>query len=171
MPESTVPWTLAHYIDFSVLLSGSSFTVGIADEGPCNPAVPTMPESCSGMASTPESCHARASTRHGHQARATSRHGRHTRVPLHHGLSSFPMGGFFRGCYMSQAPVDLGLGPALNLPAISMVVSSLVVSSQAVSSPSPVVLEIIPPSRVLPVVATTIVCVWATYYFRGDGVH
>lgn len=64
---------------------------------------------------------------------------------------------------MYQAPADLRLGPHLYLPAISMVVSGLVVSSQAVSSPSPVVLEVIPLSPVLPVVATTIVCVWATY--------
>lgn len=161
MPESTVPWTLVHYIDIAL---GSSFTVGIADEGPCNPAVSTMPESSHVIAVTPEP------SKLPRQSLDTSwppGQSHITSWPPHQSPFTswpfkFPHGSFFRGCYMSQAPADLGLGPALNLPAISMVVSSLVVSSQAVSSPSPVVLEVIPPSRVLPVVANTIVCVWAT---------
>ncbi|KAI2645764.1 Protein piccolo [Labeo rohita] len=33
-------WSLEQYIDYVLLLSGSSFTVGIADEEPCNPTRP-----------------------------------------------------------------------------------------------------------------------------------
>ncbi len=37
MPNSNGSATLEEYIDFALLLSGSSFTVGIADEEPCYP--------------------------------------------------------------------------------------------------------------------------------------
>ncbi len=43
MPNSNGSATLEEYIDFALLLSGSSFTVGIADEKPCNPTEPTAP--------------------------------------------------------------------------------------------------------------------------------
>ncbi len=65
MPKSTVPWTLAQYMDFVLLLSSFLFPVGNADEEPRNPAVPTvpdpvhimpaMPETLANMAATPES--------------------------------------------------------------------------------------------------------------------
>ncbi|ROI15202.1 hypothetical protein DPX16_9001 [Anabarilius grahami] len=44
MPDNTSHWTLAQYIDFVLLLSGSSFTMGFAYEEPCNPTVLTTPE-------------------------------------------------------------------------------------------------------------------------------
>ncbi len=44
MPNSNGSATLEEYIDFVLLLSGSSFAVGIAYEEPCNPTVPTSPE-------------------------------------------------------------------------------------------------------------------------------
>ncbi len=44
MPNSNGSATLEEYIDFALLLSGSSFTVGIAEEKPCNPTEPTAPD-------------------------------------------------------------------------------------------------------------------------------
>lgn len=44
MPESTVPWILAKYIAYALLLAGSSFTVGFSDEGLHNPTILTTPE-------------------------------------------------------------------------------------------------------------------------------
>ncbi|ROL53187.1 Protein Wnt-9a [Anabarilius grahami] len=45
-------FSLAQYIDYALLLSGSSFTVGFVDEHPCNPTVPIKP-----MPATPETVH------------------------------------------------------------------------------------------------------------------
>lgn len=39
MLQSNRPETLEEYIDLALLLSGSSLTVGIADENPSNPSV------------------------------------------------------------------------------------------------------------------------------------
>ncbi|KAL0146718.1 hypothetical protein M9458_058058, partial [Cirrhinus mrigala] len=39
LPGGKIHWSLEQYIDYALLLVGSSFTVGIADEGPRNPAV------------------------------------------------------------------------------------------------------------------------------------
>ncbi|KAL0192182.1 hypothetical protein M9458_010478, partial [Cirrhinus mrigala] len=44
MSRTTPHWTLENYIDLALRLSGSPFTVGIADEGPRNPAVTTTPQ-------------------------------------------------------------------------------------------------------------------------------
>lgn len=44
MTDNTPHWTLAHYTDFALLLSGSSFTVGIVDVEPLDSTVPTKPE-------------------------------------------------------------------------------------------------------------------------------
>ncbi|KAL0191960.1 hypothetical protein M9458_010256, partial [Cirrhinus mrigala] len=44
MPRNTPHWTLVRYIDFALLLGGSAFTVGITDEGPRDPPVPTKPK-------------------------------------------------------------------------------------------------------------------------------
>ncbi len=44
MPRQTPHWTLEQYIDFALRMSGSAFTVGIADEEPCYPPVSATPE-------------------------------------------------------------------------------------------------------------------------------
>jgi hypothetical protein len=57
MPDNTPHWTLAKHNDCALLLSGSSFTVGVVDTGPLNPTLSTTPESrliTSAMAATPE---------------------------------------------------------------------------------------------------------------------
>ncbi|KAL0147810.1 hypothetical protein M9458_056887 [Cirrhinus mrigala] len=40
LPGGKIHWSLEQYIDYALRLSGSSFTVGIADEELCNPTVP-----------------------------------------------------------------------------------------------------------------------------------
>ncbi|KAL0154418.1 hypothetical protein M9458_050267 [Cirrhinus mrigala] len=45
------------YIDYALLLAGSSFTVGIADEGPRNPAVTPTPQPAHVITSKPETFH------------------------------------------------------------------------------------------------------------------
>ncbi|KAL0150688.1 hypothetical protein M9458_053992 [Cirrhinus mrigala] len=44
MPGHHPHWPLVRYIDFALLLSGSAFTVGIADEIPCHPPVSATPK-------------------------------------------------------------------------------------------------------------------------------
>ncbi|KAL0185543.1 hypothetical protein M9458_017213 [Cirrhinus mrigala] len=44
MPDNRCSVTLQEYIDYALLLAGSSFTVGIADKEPCNPMVPITSE-------------------------------------------------------------------------------------------------------------------------------
>ncbi|MGL6080911.1 MAG: hypothetical protein ACRC4N_00090 [Gammaproteobacteria bacterium] len=39
MPEGKIPWSLAEYMDYVLQLSVSSFTVGLTDQKPRNPAV------------------------------------------------------------------------------------------------------------------------------------
>ncbi len=46
LPGGKIHWSLEQYIDHALLLSGSSFTVGIADEEHSYPTVPTTPSSC-----------------------------------------------------------------------------------------------------------------------------
>ncbi|KAL0173334.1 hypothetical protein M9458_033645, partial [Cirrhinus mrigala] len=43
LPGGKIHWSLEQYIDFALLLAGSPFTVGIADEGPRNPTVISNP--------------------------------------------------------------------------------------------------------------------------------
>ncbi|KAL0161974.1 hypothetical protein M9458_041370, partial [Cirrhinus mrigala] len=58
LPGVKIHWSLEQYIDHALLLSGSSFTVGIADEESCNPTVPITPEHFhSKMAAIPWSVH------------------------------------------------------------------------------------------------------------------
>ncbi|KAL0195019.1 hypothetical protein M9458_008591, partial [Cirrhinus mrigala] len=45
MPGHHRHWSLVRYIDFALLLSGSAFTVGIADDKPCHPPVSATPKS------------------------------------------------------------------------------------------------------------------------------
>ncbi|KAL0199357.1 hypothetical protein M9458_007897 [Cirrhinus mrigala] len=52
LPGGKIHWTLEQYIDYALLLAGSSFTVRIADEGPCDPPVFTKPESDHVMTTT-----------------------------------------------------------------------------------------------------------------------
>ncbi|KAL0176676.1 hypothetical protein M9458_029006, partial [Cirrhinus mrigala] len=52
MPKHHHHWSLIRYIDFALLLGGSAFTVGITDEGPCDPPVFTKPESVHVMPTT-----------------------------------------------------------------------------------------------------------------------
>ncbi|KAL0197521.1 hypothetical protein M9458_006061, partial [Cirrhinus mrigala] len=44
MPGYHRHWSLVRYIDFALLLSGSAFTVGIADDKPCHPPVSATPK-------------------------------------------------------------------------------------------------------------------------------
>ncbi len=39
-PGGTIHWSLEKYIDHALLLAGSPLSVGVADEEPCNCAVP-----------------------------------------------------------------------------------------------------------------------------------
>ncbi|KAI2668979.1 Translation initiation factor IF-2 [Labeo rohita] len=41
--EEKIHWTLEQYIDYALLLAGSPFTVGVADEEPCYPPVSAKP--------------------------------------------------------------------------------------------------------------------------------
>ncbi|KAL0148130.1 hypothetical protein M9458_056532 [Cirrhinus mrigala] len=68
LPGGKIHWSLEQYIDYALRLSGSSFTVGIADEGPRNPAVtptpqpvhvtPAKPKPTQVMCNTPKPVHA-----------------------------------------------------------------------------------------------------------------
>ncbi|KAL0152507.1 hypothetical protein M9458_052230 [Cirrhinus mrigala] len=74
MPRHTPHWTLEQYIDFALRLSGSPFTVGVADEEPCYPPLSAKPGNFSVMSGIiqvtsepfhamppkPESCHAKS---------------------------------------------------------------------------------------------------------------
>ncbi|KAL0178798.1 hypothetical protein M9458_027692, partial [Cirrhinus mrigala] len=44
LPGGKIHWTLEQYIDYALLLAGSSFTVGVADKEPCNPTAPSTLE-------------------------------------------------------------------------------------------------------------------------------
>ncbi|KAL0181756.1 hypothetical protein M9458_024162, partial [Cirrhinus mrigala] len=44
LPGGKIHWSLEQYIDYALRLNGSPFTVGIADEEPCNPTVPIKSE-------------------------------------------------------------------------------------------------------------------------------
>ncbi|KAI2646855.1 Retrotransposon Gag-like protein 9 [Labeo rohita] len=57
LPGGKIHWTLEQYIDFALLLAGSLFTVGVADEQPCNPTVPTTPKPTHVMSSKPKPAH------------------------------------------------------------------------------------------------------------------
>ncbi|KAL0188178.1 hypothetical protein M9458_015277, partial [Cirrhinus mrigala] len=56
MPDYKCSTTLQEYIDFTLLLAGSPFTVGIADEE-CNPTVPTTPNLAYIMSATSKPAH------------------------------------------------------------------------------------------------------------------
>ncbi|KAI2650206.1 Transposable element Tcb2 transposase [Labeo rohita] len=57
LPRNTPQWTLENYIDLALRLSGSPFTVGIADEGPRNPAVTTTPQPAQVTSTKPKPVH------------------------------------------------------------------------------------------------------------------
>ncbi|KAL0174663.1 hypothetical protein M9458_030631, partial [Cirrhinus mrigala] len=63
MPGHHHHWSLVRYIDFALLLSGSAFTVGIADDKPCYPPVSATPKSLHVMSGIvtimPEPLHAK----------------------------------------------------------------------------------------------------------------
>ncbi|KAL0157363.1 hypothetical protein M9458_048609, partial [Cirrhinus mrigala] len=44
LPGGKIHWSLEQYIDYALLLAGSSFTVGIADKEHCKPSAPITPE-------------------------------------------------------------------------------------------------------------------------------
>ncbi len=89
MPPYTPHWSLEQYIDFALWLSGSSFTVGTADEEPCYPPVPITPEtdrhvwSCSCHACQARACSLHACSHHASQDRACSRHASQDRACSH----------------------------------------------------------------------------------------
>ncbi len=77
LPGGKICWSLELYIVFALLLAGSPFTVGIADEEPCYPPVsaeylhvmsgvvhimPTIPESVHVMSATPKPAHVMSAT-------------------------------------------------------------------------------------------------------------
>ncbi len=62
LPEGKIHWSLEQYIDHALLLSGSSYTVGVAEEERNNPPVSAKPESAHVMAATPESHRKMAAT-------------------------------------------------------------------------------------------------------------
>uniref|UniRef100_A0A672PDB9 Uncharacterized protein n=1 Tax=Sinocyclocheilus grahami TaxID=75366 RepID=A0A672PDB9_SINGR len=55
MPLHDPSWTLEFYIDLALQLSGSAFTVGVAEEQCSVPAVTSTPEPCHKLAASPES--------------------------------------------------------------------------------------------------------------------
>ncbi len=108
MLHNTPHWILTQRIDHALLLWGSSFTVGTADEGPHNATVHTKLESSASMATTPRP-HVMSWPQHQSQVmlsqcflvlspqwpssqslvttfRPKTYHGRHARVPTHHSL-------------------------------------------------------------------------------------
>ncbi len=62
LPEGKIHWSLEQYIDHALLLSGSSYTVGVAEEERNNPPVSAKPEFAHVMAATPESHRKMAAT-------------------------------------------------------------------------------------------------------------
>ncbi len=77
LPGGKICWSLELYIVFALLLAGSPFTVGIADEEPCYPPVsaeylhvmsgvvhimPTVPESVHVMSATPKPAYVMSAT-------------------------------------------------------------------------------------------------------------
>ncbi len=54
MPLHDSNWTLDNYSDIALQLSGSPFTVGIAEEENNSPVVTSTPEPCHKMAANPE---------------------------------------------------------------------------------------------------------------------
>lgn len=70
MLHNTPHWILTQRIDHALLLWGSSFTVGTADEGPHNATVPTKLESSASMATTPRPRHVMAATPESSHVRA-----------------------------------------------------------------------------------------------------
>ncbi len=57
LPGGKIHWSLEQYIHHALLLSGSSYTVGVAEEECNNPPVSAKPESAHVMPATPESAH------------------------------------------------------------------------------------------------------------------
>ncbi|KAI2644749.1 Protein piccolo [Labeo rohita] len=53
-----IHWSLEQYVDYALLLAGSSFTVGIADEGPRDLPVVTKPRPAHAMSAAPGPAHA-----------------------------------------------------------------------------------------------------------------
>ncbi len=54
MPLHDPNWTFEYYIDMALQLSGSPFTMGIAEEENNSTAVTSTPEPCHKMAANPE---------------------------------------------------------------------------------------------------------------------
>ncbi len=187
LPGGKIHWSLEQYIDHALLLSGSLYTVGVAEEECNNPPVsakpesphvmPATPESAHVMPATPESAHlnaghARVCLRHAGHARVCLRHAGHARVCLRHagharvcsrhaGHQNFPKGIFFGG-YSTQASADAKLGPGL----IASVMDPPLMLVQAAGIPRAsalAVTETVPLTSVLPVMAGAILCVWAAH--------
>ncbi len=57
LPGGKIYWSLEQYIDHALLLSGSSYNVGVAKEERNNPPVSAKPESAHVMPATTESAH------------------------------------------------------------------------------------------------------------------
>ncbi|KAL0160112.1 hypothetical protein M9458_043837, partial [Cirrhinus mrigala] len=57
LPRHTPHWTLEEYIDFALMLAGSPFAVGVADDQPCNPTFPTTPKPAQVMSTKPQPSH------------------------------------------------------------------------------------------------------------------
>ncbi len=157
LPGGKIHWSLEQYIDHALLLSGSSYTMGVAEEECNNPPVSAKPESPHIMPATPESAHLNA----GH-ARVCLRHAGHARVCSRHaGHRNFPKGIFFWG-YSTQAPADAKLVPGL----IASVMDPPLMSVRAAGIPRAsalAVTETVPLTSVLPVMAVAILCVWAAH--------
>ncbi|KAL0194568.1 hypothetical protein M9458_008140, partial [Cirrhinus mrigala] len=62
LPGGKIHWSLERYIDHALYLSGSTFTVGVTDEGPHDPPVPTKPKPAHAMPVKPKSAKAMSTT-------------------------------------------------------------------------------------------------------------
>ncbi|KAL0185409.1 hypothetical protein M9458_021106, partial [Cirrhinus mrigala] len=81
MPRNILHWTLVRYIDFALLLGGSAFTVGITDEGPRDPPVPTKPKPAHAMPVKPEPFHIMPATQKPHCTTSATPRSAHVTSP------------------------------------------------------------------------------------------
>ncbi len=104
LPGGEIHWSLEQYIDHTLFLAGSSFTVGIADEEPRYPTVRTAPEhfhipdvmsvvvhimdfcACQATACSCHICRSKACYRHAGRSRACYHHAVLTRVCSRHAV-------------------------------------------------------------------------------------
>ncbi len=121
LPGGKIYWSLEQYIDHALLLSGSSYNVGVAKEERNNHPVSAKPESAHIVPATPKSTgpvHVMAVMTEPHRKMAATPESlaKMAATPEPCQVTAvakiFPMD-FFWGGYSTQGPVDAELGPRL----------------------------------------------------------